>query len=461
MYGNIARNFVKYGYWGTRLGPVVNSGDVSAGEFEFYYHYPPLLVWLVSLSYRVFGVYEWSARLVPLLFSLASMGLVFIFARYTISENVALLALLFSTVMPVESYYGAHVDVYGSIAVFFSLLALYGYSRWLGSHLLRDLALCNLGVVLGCMTSWYTYFLVPLIVAHYYFFYAAGGEPRDHRLLSVAGSAVVVFVLFLLHRHLLLVSSESEVHGTLIEKLLARMSYGNMLTAAGVLQHVRDLVHMYSPPLLILTAIWFLFFIFGSLKDSLKDQDWFVFILLSYGFLHNLAFPGLLPGHDYIVVCYAPGIAIAASIVFVKGGQYIESTKGLKARNAAVAITLAIILTTGLYMTRQLYSYNTTGVYALKRWGEVILNNSDDVDVILLPTRKDHVFQYYVSREMEFEVDTPQKIIARAEEKDNGYLFVCPVKRADKFKNVLDYLDGKYPKRNEDGLIIYTIPGRR
>lgn len=65
MYGNIARNFVKYGYRGTQFGPVVNSGYVPASEFKFYYHYPPLLVWLVSVSYLIFGVHEWSATYVP------------------------------------------------------------------------------------------------------------------------------------------------------------------------------------------------------------------------------------------------------------------------------------------------------------------------------------------------------------------------------------------------------------
>lgn len=130
------------------------------------------------------------------------------------------MALLFTAIMPIENYYGAHVDVYGSLSVFFSLLALYGYARWLDHHRTHHLALCILGIVLGSMTAWYTYFLVPLILAHYYHFYFVPGKSRDLRLLIIAGSAIAVFALFMLHRYMLLGSGRGEVLGALTEKVL-------------------------------------------------------------------------------------------------------------------------------------------------------------------------------------------------------------------------------------------------
>ena len=129
MYGGIARNSVRYGYWATGFGPVTNSGRVSPERFEYYYHYPPLLNWMLAASFSVFGVHEWSARVVPLVFSIALMILIFIFARRFFSTTVAFIAMLFSAVVPVEAYYGAHVDVYNSVAVFFTALAVYAYAR--------------------------------------------------------------------------------------------------------------------------------------------------------------------------------------------------------------------------------------------------------------------------------------------------------------------------------------------
>src|ERR1700677_1531186 len=40
---------------------------------EPYFHKPPLLYWLVMASYRLFGVHDWAARLVPALASFGSV----------------------------------------------------------------------------------------------------------------------------------------------------------------------------------------------------------------------------------------------------------------------------------------------------------------------------------------------------------------------------------------------------
>ncbi len=45
-----------------------------------YYHKPPLLYWLVMISYRAFGVHDWSARLVPCLAAWLTLMAVFFWA---------------------------------------------------------------------------------------------------------------------------------------------------------------------------------------------------------------------------------------------------------------------------------------------------------------------------------------------------------------------------------------------
>src|SRR5205814_8175812 len=44
---------------------VADSWIVPLFHGQPYYDKPPLLYWLVMLSYRVFGVHDWAARLVP------------------------------------------------------------------------------------------------------------------------------------------------------------------------------------------------------------------------------------------------------------------------------------------------------------------------------------------------------------------------------------------------------------
>jgi 4-amino-4-deoxy-L-arabinose transferase len=55
-------------------------------------HKPPLTLWLMAISMKVFGVNELAARLPSLVFGTLSVGLTFLIARHLISESVALLA---------------------------------------------------------------------------------------------------------------------------------------------------------------------------------------------------------------------------------------------------------------------------------------------------------------------------------------------------------------------------------
>ena len=53
-YAEIPREMLAQGDW---VVPYLNS--------EPYLDKPPLLYWLVMLSYQIFGIHDWSARLVP------------------------------------------------------------------------------------------------------------------------------------------------------------------------------------------------------------------------------------------------------------------------------------------------------------------------------------------------------------------------------------------------------------
>ncbi len=53
-YAEIPREMLAEGRW---LVPVLHGED--------YFQKPPLLYWLVMLSYQAFGVHDWAARLVP------------------------------------------------------------------------------------------------------------------------------------------------------------------------------------------------------------------------------------------------------------------------------------------------------------------------------------------------------------------------------------------------------------
>lgn len=87
-YAEIPREMVVQGDW---IVPRLN--------FEPYYDKPPLFYWLGALSYRVFGVSEWSVRLVPSVSACILLAMVTLFARRHLGRRSGWMAglVLFAT----------------------------------------------------------------------------------------------------------------------------------------------------------------------------------------------------------------------------------------------------------------------------------------------------------------------------------------------------------------------------
>src|SRR6202008_1592092 len=75
-YAEIPREMLARGEW---IVPYLQG--------EPYLDKPPLLYWLVGLSYRVFGVQDWAARLIPALAVHASILLTYFFGARMLGER--------------------------------------------------------------------------------------------------------------------------------------------------------------------------------------------------------------------------------------------------------------------------------------------------------------------------------------------------------------------------------------
>jgi 4-amino-4-deoxy-L-arabinose transferase-like glycosyltransferase len=462
FYGNAARNFVRYGYWATSFAPVVNSGVVDLSEFEIYYHHPPLSMWLTSLSFHAFGVHEWSARLAPLIFSLLTMGVVFVFASSAFGKETGLYALLFMAVIPVDAYYATHLDTNSSMAIFFTVLAVEAYRRWLISGRDRDYGLCITAVVLGCMTAWYTYCVIPLIVTHFALVQRSSRTRKTWlRIALVPTVAIAVFGLFLLHRELVFSGGQTEVYDTLAERVFKRI-IGHGLNPLGIAKvYVQQFFSLYSLPFTLLTAAWIVFFIRDFRQRRLQVADWCIAILLSYGALYALAFPGHLPGHDFFVRMYAPGVALASAVVVVRSVRAL--TRPLL-RSVATATIIGAVCIAATATTQRLYaSDDPSNGHLLRGFGEVLSILTTPTDRIFLPI-EDRVLQYYVDRPITFNLSTPEKLQAAAAAADAAkrrYLIVVPERHAEGFPELMSYLESRYPMRKERKLIIFFPEGEK
>jgi hypothetical protein len=105
-YAEIPREMLARGEW---VVPYLNS--------EPYLDKPPLLYWLVMLSYQIFGIHDWSARLIPALAVHATVLVVYLFGRRRVGERAAFRGALLLALAP------AFVSI-GRLLVIDSLLSL-------------------------------------------------------------------------------------------------------------------------------------------------------------------------------------------------------------------------------------------------------------------------------------------------------------------------------------------------
>lgn len=140
-YAEIPRQMLAEGHFVT---PTLHGED--------YWQKPPLLYWLVMLSYQVFGVHDWSARLVPCLAGIATVLIATGWARRMLSFWTALLSGAILTLSMRFLYLAGMLTMDGLLCAFVlgglaaGHLAITEAKPRLGWLLLSALA-CGLGVL--------------------------------------------------------------------------------------------------------------------------------------------------------------------------------------------------------------------------------------------------------------------------------------------------------------------------
>jgi 4-amino-4-deoxy-L-arabinose transferase-like glycosyltransferase len=123
-----------------------------------YWNKPPLIHWLIAISYSLFGISEWSTRIFPALLSACSVPLLYKIGREVFTSRLAaiLSACVYLTLLPIARH-GRVAMLDGAIACWFCLgiwCLLRGKkdSRWLlGTGLGIGLICLTKGIMMGVL----------------------------------------------------------------------------------------------------------------------------------------------------------------------------------------------------------------------------------------------------------------------------------------------------------------------
>ncbi|MBN2489293.1 MAG: glycosyltransferase family 39 protein, partial [Planctomycetes bacterium] len=328
LYGTMARNHVRYGYRNTRLAMVNCGGEREVGELanHRYLNHPPLFAVLLSLAFHAFGVHEWSARLVPLVFSALSLLMLFVVVRLVAGVVPALLAMLLMAALPMAAYYGAFVEVQSFQVMFLSLALFYFYWKWhLGRRAVFLVAMFAL-FFLGAGFDWPIYLLAAGLFLHHVL--APGPRGRSKAILVflplgvvVAFGATLVYVTKL---------SGTQNLGALLNALAVETTGGQSLDAlfgeGRWLEWPRRLrgyfATMYTWPVLILAAVWILRAAVAGVFRRAPVASGLVFAYLCMGGGYVLLFPYGSSIHEYWSMYLIPVFCVAAACLLCEASRW-------------------------------------------------------------------------------------------------------------------------------------------
>jgi hypothetical protein len=140
-YAEIPREMLARGEW-----------VVPYLQGEPYLDKPPLLYWLVGLSYRLFGIHAWSARLVPALAVHACILASYLFGRRWLGERPAFWGSLALSLAPGFASMGRLLILDGLLTLWITLSLAAGFEAIRGDRLrwgwwLAAAVACGLGIL--------------------------------------------------------------------------------------------------------------------------------------------------------------------------------------------------------------------------------------------------------------------------------------------------------------------------
>lgn len=243
-----AHNFLRAGV--IKTGAVASSfhfGALPIPPGGYYVHHPPLFPLVLTGAFALFGEHEWTARLVPILSTLASVLLLWFFVRDHWGPRAATFTAALFAATPMVMHYGRMVN-FEPCALPFMLLALIALARRHDPKDRRWWLLAVASCVAAMWTAWLGYFFTLAVAIH--FFWRKDRAERLRGLLMVS-LAVALIALFCLQ----VILVEPTAWGDMWKAAARRMGAGDPFTWMQWARFVGSYtVLMISPSVWLLAA---------------------------------------------------------------------------------------------------------------------------------------------------------------------------------------------------------------
>jgi len=448
VYSLCGRNFVRHGFMETEFIPFRNAGAISPEEFHFYVNHPPLVPILVALSFKIFGVHEWAARLVPLLFSLGSLWMIYLLGKRFWSLETARTAAFIASILPIFSYYAKHVDVLGSTLLFFVLLTWITYECWIATRKPKWLLIALLSFSGAMMTEWDAVLLAIFFPFDLVFFKKE--KIWSWRVWIFPMTEACFLLFFTLHLY----------HGVgeafLAPILQALKFHRTSIRLWDYFQRIGLYALVFINPFGVILAISGCWITLQEERGRCETKKRLLLFLFGMGVFHAFFFPNFTWIHRHAFFMLTPAIAYAAAIAVTRLSSWASRSRtrrlwallfGLLFIGSSLMTTLAI----------QHWSRSATA----RELGEFIRARSQFDEVVL--TSGPHLYPvlFYADRKIRFSVQSRERFedLLR-QEKGSVRLFVLD-KHDPIGEDFNRYLHDRYPTETIGDYLFFRLPVRR
>lgn len=318
VYSNIARNYVRYGYLGTKFAQITNYDYQMPQNFDFITHYPPMLPILISLSFQLFGQSEVSARLTIIAFSILLIFFIYKIGEELQSKLLGLFAAILLTVTPIFLYFGK-LPVHDTVVPAVSVVGFWAYLKYFKTENIKYYLLLVATLIFGGLINWSAYYLV---VALLYLqpLTKISKEVKRH-IFTLLPISALIFVFQVSLVFLVKAKSTGSVFSnffTRVDPYLTADLYGFSLLKYAKQELLLARVYYTLP--IFLGAVLFIFYLLFKFftKQKVSYSEIFISSLLIYGIIQLVVFSQLSFIHDYMIYYLSPFVVLAFSYITLK-----------------------------------------------------------------------------------------------------------------------------------------------
>jgi 4-amino-4-deoxy-L-arabinose transferase-like glycosyltransferase len=317
--------------------------NLNSGLFERFVSnafYPPLFDGAVAISFDLFGVSVFSARLVSVVFSVLSLWVVFEFAYSMFDGKTALLSSVLLGLMP-GYFWLSRLALIEMMLLFFVTLGLLFFCRWLNTRKNRYMALCGLAVGLGVLAK-YQAVVAGIIIVVSVLFLARGQLKHSLSRLSLAIVAAIlvivpwVIVAYNVYANKIFSNWLYALQVGNPEKSVYSDRYPSPIFYFIDVVWPYDLFHPISIFVYVLCLAGLGFLIWRHGKGDKFVLIWFITVFVFFSFIQNKEWRYVLP--------LFPALAIAAATLITHLLGKLNGWKKIRVDKAKTAKAASILL---------------------------------------------------------------------------------------------------------------------